>query len=132
VNFWQDVRRDRRAGRVYLPAEDLARHGVEESTLDEPAGTSAFKALIRDEVDWARGLFDAGAPLARRAPRSLRAAIGMFLAGGRAVADAIQAIGFDTLRARPSLGRLQKSRLAARAALSVAWGTLADTFRGGR
>jgi len=132
VNFWQDVRRDRRAGRVYLPAEDLARHGVAESTLDEPVGTSAFKALIRDEVDWARGLFDAGAPLARRAPRSLRAAIGMFLAGGRAVADALQAIGFDTLRARPSLGRLQKSRLAARAAISVAWGTLADTFRGGR
>ena len=132
VNFWQDVRRDRRAGRVYLPAEDLRRHGVAESALDEPAGTSAFKALIRDEVDWARGLFDAGAPLARRAPRSLRAAIGMFLAGGRAVADSIEAIGFDTLRARPSLGRLQKSRLAARAAFSVAWGTLADTFRGGR
>jgi len=56
----------------------------------------------------------------------------MFLAGGRAVADALQAVGFDTLRARPSLGRLQKSRLAARAAFSVAWGTLADSFRGGR
>ncbi len=132
VNFWQDVRRDRRAGRVYLPADDLARHGVEEAALDAPVGNPAFKALIRDEVDWARSLFDSGAPLVRRAPRSLRAAIGMFLAGGRAVADSIEAIGFDTLRARPSLGRLQKSRLAARAALSVAWGTVADTFRGGR
>ena len=132
VNFWQDVRRDRRAGRVYLPADDLARYGVEEAALDAPVGSPAFKALIRDEVEWARSLFDSGAPLARRAPRSLRAAIGMFLAGGRAVAEAIEANGFDTLRARPSLGRLQSSRLAARAVLSVAWGTLADMFRGGR
>jgi hypothetical protein len=56
----------------------------------------------------------------------------MFLAGGRAVADAIEAIGFDTLRIRPSLGRWQKARLAARAATTVAWWTVADAFRGGR
>ena len=132
VNFWQDVRRDRSAGRVYLPAEDLRRHGVAESCLDEPVGSPPFRALIRDEVDWARSLFDAGAPLARLAPRSLRGAIGMFLAGGRAVADAIETIGFDTLRARPSLGRWQKARLAARAACAVAGGALTDALRGKR
>ncbi|MFN5756772.1 MAG: squalene/phytoene synthase family protein [Planctomycetia bacterium] len=37
VNFWQDVRRDRRAGRVYLPREDMRRHGVDEWMLDAPA-----------------------------------------------------------------------------------------------
>ena len=132
VNFWQDVRRDRCAGRIYLPAEDLRRHGVAESCVDEPVGSPAFRALIRDEVAWARGLFDSGAPLARLAPRSLRGAIGMFVAGGRAVAEAIEAIGFDTLRARPSLGRWQKARLAARAACTVAGGALADAFRGKR
>ena len=132
VNFWQDVRRDRIAGRVYLPAEDLRCHGVDEAALDAPSGSDAFKALIRDEVAWARSLFDQGAPLVTRAPRSLRGAIGMFLAGGRAVADAIEAIGFDTLRIRPSLGRWQKARLAARAATTVAWWTVADAFRGGR
>jgi len=132
VNFWQDVRRDRLAGRVYLPAEDLRRFGVAESCLDASAGTPPFLALIRNEVGWARSLFDAGAPLTRLAPRSLRGAIGMFLAGGRAVADAIEAVGFDTLRTRPSLGRWQKTRLAARAAWTVAGGAVADMIRGKR
>lgn len=129
VNFWQDVKRDRIAGRVYIPADDLHRHGVDEAALDAASGCAAFKRLIRDEVAWARSLFDAGAPLVSEAPRSLRGAIGMFLAGGRAVADSIERVGFDTLRVRPTLGRWCKARLAARAAASVAGRAVGDLFR---
>lgn len=132
VNFWQDVKRDRIAGRVYIPADDLQRHGLDEAALDEASGSEAFKELIRDEVAWARSLFDGGAPLVSLAPRSLRGAIGMFLAGGRAVADSIERIGFDTLRVRPTLGRWCKARLAARAAASVARRTVTDLLRGER
>ena len=121
VNFWQDVRRDRSAGRVYLPAEDMARHGVDEATLDGTEATGAFRSLLRDEVAWARSLFDGGAALRREAPPPLRAAIGLFLAGGRAVADSIEAAGFDTLSARPTLGPWRKAGLAARAAAGIAW-----------
>jgi phytoene/squalene synthetase len=39
----------------------------------------------------------------------------MFLAGGRAVADAIERAGFDTVARRPTLGKWTKLRLAARA-----------------
>jgi len=124
VNFWQDVRRDRIAGRVYLPADDMARHGVDESDLDGAQGTAAYRGLIRDEVAWARALFDSGAALERAAPPSLRVAIGMFLAGGRAVADAIAAVGHDTLVVRPTLSRWRKAGLAGRTALSVARATL--------
>lgn len=125
VNFWQDVRRDRIAGRVYLPADDMARHGVDESVLDGERGTAAYRALIRDEVGWARLLFDAGASLPHQAPASLRVAIGMFLAGGRAVAEAITAVGHDTLAVRPTLSRWRKAGLAGRAAIAVARATLA-------
>jgi phytoene/squalene synthetase len=37
----------------------------------------------------------------------------MFLGGGRAVADAIERQGFDTLARRPTVGRWTKLRLAA-------------------
>lgn len=120
VNFWQDVRRDRHAGRVYLPAEDMARHGVEETALDASSASPAVRALLRDEVAWARQLFDAGAALVGRAPGALRGAIGLFLAGGRSVADAIEAAGYDTLAARPALGRWRKALLAGRAAAAIA------------
>lgn len=115
VNFWQDVRRDRRAGRVYLPAEDLARHGVDADTLDAAAATPALRELVREEVAWARACFDRGAALARIAPPALRPAIAAFLGGGRAVADAIERAGYDTLGRRPIVSRWTKLRLAGRA-----------------
>ena len=113
VNFWQDIRRDRLAGRVYLPLEDMRRHGVAEPMLDEPSASPALRVLVADEVAWARDCFAAGAPLAAAAPAALRPAIEMFLGGGMAVADAIERAGFDTLDRRPTVGRWTKARLAA-------------------
>ena len=115
VNFWQDIVRDLRAGRVYLPRDDMHRHGVTADDLALPRATDRVAALVRDEVAWARERFAAGAPLADVAPPVLRPAIAMFVAGGRAVADAIERAGFDTLARRPTVGRLTKIALAARA-----------------
>ncbi|MFM7108089.1 MAG: squalene synthase HpnC [Planctomycetaceae bacterium] len=115
VNFWQDIVRDLRAGRVYLPREDLDRHGVTPDDLALPRAPGRVANLVRDEVAWARERFDAGAPLANLAPPVLRPAISMFVAGGRALADAIERAGFDTLTRRPTVGRVTKLALAARA-----------------
>jgi squalene synthase HpnC len=115
VNFWQDVKRDRLAGRVYFPADDLERHRVEISALDARQATQPVRELVRDEVAWARSFFDAGAPLERLAPPTLRPAIGLFVAGGRAVADAIERFGYDTLRTRPTVSRWKKLALASKA-----------------
>ena len=112
VNFWQDVKRDRRAGRVYLPAADLQRHGLDETDLDAASASRALRALLQEEVAWAGTLFDRGAPLVERGPALLRPAIRMFLAGGRAVARAIERCDHDTLRTRPTVGRFEKLRLA--------------------
>ena len=120
VNFWQDVTRDRLAGRLYIPEEDMTRHGVGEAMLAEMPAAPAVRALLEDEVAWARECFAAGDRLPALAPRALRPAIAMFLGGGRAVADAIQAAGFDTLARRPTVSRLRKFRLATRALLAAA------------
>ncbi len=124
VNFWQDIRRDREAGRVYLPADDMRRHGVDETALDAPSASLPLRGLLREEVEWARQLFDAGAGLVGRAPRGLRPAIAIFLAGGRAVADCLERAGFDTLSVRPTVGRWRKAGLAARAACSATLASL--------
>lgn len=115
VNFWQDVRRDRAAGRVYIPAEDLERHHVDVAALDAPRAGPRLRELVRDEVAWARSHFDAGAPLQGLAPPALQPAIELFVAGGRAVADAIERVGYDTLATRPTVSRWTKLALAARA-----------------
>lgn len=119
VNFWQDLKRDRLAGRVYLPAEDMRRHGVDEAMLDEHSASPALRSLVAEEVAWARGCFDRGAPLANLAPPALRPAIGMFIGGGRAIAGAIERHGYDTLARRPVVGKATKLALAARAWLGL-------------
>jgi len=124
VNFWQDVRRDRLAGRVYLPAADMQRRGVTDAMLDDPQAGPELIGLITDEVAWARSFFDRGQPLARTAPAVLRPAIGLFLAGGRGVAEAIEQAGFDTLSRRPTLSHRAKLGLAARAAAGMVRGRL--------
>jgi len=125
VNFWQDVRRDRLAGRIYLPAADMERHGVSETMLDADRAGPELISLLADEVAWARGFFDRGQSLGRTAPAVLRPAIRLFLAGGRGVADAIERAGFDTLSRRPTLSRPAKFGLAARAATGMVCGKLA-------
>jgi squalene synthase HpnC len=122
VNFWQDIARDRAAGRVYLPREDMRRFGVDESQLDLRRAPAPLVALVREEVAWAAECFAAGAPLAGLAPAALRPAIGLFLGGGRALAAAIERAGFDTLARRPTVGRWAKLRLACRAWWSAALG----------
>jgi squalene synthase HpnC len=130
VNFCQDVRRDRLAGRVYLPRDDMQQHGVTEAMLDAQRAGPRLRELLRAEVAWARECFEAGAPLVGLAPPVLRPAIGMFLAGGRAVADAIERGGFDTLGRRPTVGKWTKLRLAAQAWCRLQ--TTPDRASGGR
>lgn len=122
VNFWQDIRRDRRAGRVYLPRDDMARFGVDEAMLDAPRASAPLRDLVAAEVAWARACFDRGAALVDAAPAALRPAIGMFVGGGRAVATAIERAGHDTLVRRPVVGRWTKAALAARAWWGVVTG----------
>jgi phytoene/squalene synthetase len=51
----------------------------------------------------------------------------MFLAGGRSIADAIERADYDTLSARPVVGRLRKLQLAARAWWGLQTARLAGT-----
>jgi squalene synthase HpnC len=100
----QDVGEDLAAGRVYLPADDLDRHGVDAALLGRVASGSAtdaerarVAALLAGEVAWARSLFDAGRPLVRTIPGRSRLAVAGFVAGGQAALDAVLAAGADAV-----------------------------------
>jgi squalene synthase HpnC len=126
INFWQDLKRDRLAGRVYLPADDMRRHGVEEAMLDAGRASPQLVQLVRHEVAWARDCLRRGMPLADVAPPSLRPAVAMFVRGGFAIADAIARQGFDTIARRPTVSRGTKIRLAA----GAWWGMVISSVRG--
>lgn len=116
VNLWQDVARDlRERGRVYLPAEAMARFGVREDDLRRPRATPELRALVAEQVVIARDLLLAGEPLHRFVPSRVALDMRMFSVGGLALCDAIAAQGHDTLARRPAPGALGRARIAARA-----------------
>lgn len=99
VEHWQDVGEDYRAGRIYLPLDDLERFGVEERDLGRPSVTPALKRLLAFEVGRARQLLHEGLPLVRLLSGSGRIAIAGFVGGGLAQLDAIERSGYDVLSA---------------------------------
>ena len=119
AEHWQDVAEDFRAGRVYLPQEDLARFGVSERDLAAPAAPAQLRELMAFEVARARKFLDEGAPLTGTLRGAARAAVAGYVAGGRAALAAIAAAGHDVLTATP---RPRKPRLAAELAKAYATG----------
>jgi squalene synthase HpnC len=100
VEHLQDVGEDARRGRVYLPADDLARAGCSVDDLLRPAAGRALRSVVAGLEVRARELLAAGAPLARSLRGRPRWAVAGFCAGGLAALDAIAAGHHDVL-ARP-------------------------------
>jgi squalene synthase HpnC len=101
LEHWQDVGEDHRAGRVYLPLEDLARFGLTEDELaaDVAAGTAgeALRALVRFEVDRAAAVLAHGTPLVGDLRGWARPCVAGFVAGGQATVSALRHTGGDVL-----------------------------------
>jgi len=106
VEHWQDVREDYVAGRVYLPATDLAAFGVNEESLRAPTASPELRTLVRFEVARAREWLGAGLPLVASLRGWARITISGYVAGGLAACDEIDRIGGDVLAQKSSPARL--------------------------
>ena len=111
ANFWQDVARDLEKGRIYIPIEELTKHGLTEADIAARRFDARYVALMKSLIARTRELFDAGMPLAQRVDSGLRTDIELFSRGGLAILDAIEASGYNTLAHRPSLSKWTKIQL---------------------
>lgn len=101
IEHWQDVAEDRRAGRVYLPQEDLAAFEVNEVELDGPVSSPALRRLMLFQITRAAELLDSGAPLVGLLRGWARLAVAGYLAGGRAALDALRRSHGEVLTGPP-------------------------------
>jgi squalene synthase HpnC len=104
ANHWQDVAVDFGRGRLYLPQEDLDRHGVTEGDLAAARVDQRFRSLMREQVDRARGFFLEGRGLPAEVRGRLRAELRLTWLGGWRILDRIETAGYDVFRRRPRLG----------------------------
>jgi phytoene synthase len=113
TNFIRDVGEDLARGRVYLPAEDLARFGVSVGDLRAGVATGAVRRLIAFEVDRARRHYARAAPgIAMLAPESrpcIRTAYELY--GG--ILDEVVAADYDVLARRAVVPNRRRLAVAA-------------------
>jgi 15-cis-phytoene synthase len=109
TNILRDVGEDLDRGRIYLPLEDLARFGVDEQALARRTIDERFIALMRFQIERARGLFSQGArglsALPADGSRSTASVMAVVYGG---ILSAIEAQGYDVFRRRAHLTNWQK------------------------
>ena len=94
----QDVAEDLSRGRVYLPAEDLARFGCTIADLSDSHTGVPLQDTLAFECARAHELLARGAPLIGELHGvRARLAVAAFVAGGRAAWDAIERADYDVL-----------------------------------
>jgi phytoene synthase len=121
TNILRDLGEDADRGRVYLPVEELERFGYAAEKLARGERDASFHALMHFQVQRARSLYDASAPLATLLPPAGRAVFLVLSRTYRALLEAIEARDYDVFSARVKLSRWRKLFLAVQA-LPVRWG----------
>ena len=105
INFWQDLSVDIPRGRIYLPQDSWAAHGVDEAHilgLDVNPNTTKLIAACADS---ARARMLKGSPLVKKVPGRAGWELRLVVQGGLRILDKMEAIHFATLRQRPTLNR---------------------------
>lgn len=123
VEHCQDVAEDRRAGRIYLPLEDLDRFGVTPTDLDATTPTEALRRLVAFVAERAEALLASGQPLLAELRGWARLAVTGYVAGGRAAVAALRRADWAVLPEHPPVRR--RDVLRELAVLSVRRGVAA-------
>jgi phytoene synthase len=104
TNFWQDLHRDYRRGRIYLPRDEQRAHGAREEDLSAGRTTPPWQAALASAALRTRALFNAGRPLCDAFRGRMRYELRATWLGGTRVLDRLAAARFDVASCRPVLG----------------------------
>jgi len=131
ANFWQDVSRDLEIGRIYIPLDRAAAHGLSEKDIVGRKFDARYVSLMKELIEYTRELFEKGMPLAKRVEGKLSVDLEMFSRGGLAVLGAIEAVGYDTLHRRAEVSKVKQAALLGRALVTHVLGGANASRNGG-
>ena len=111
VNIMRDVAEDAGRDRIYLPADEMRRHGVSERDVMAGVLTPGLHGLLADQGARARAYFAQGHKLLPLLDRRARMCVGTLSGLYLEILDVIEARGFDVFSERVSLSTTHKVRL---------------------
>jgi squalene synthase HpnC len=101
TEHWQDVGEDLARGRVYVPLEDLARHGCTIEELGAARVSERLRHVLAVEAARTAALFRAGDELVGSLRGWGRLAVAGYAGGGRAALEAIALADYEVLALNP-------------------------------
>jgi phytoene synthase len=111
TNILRDVGEDWRAGRCYLPAEELAAYGITDQDLAAGRVSTAWQAFMKFQIERNRRFYQEAEPgIALLHPDGYRAVMAASTLYG-AILDAIETQEYDVFRQRAHVSRLRKLSL---------------------
>jgi phytoene synthase len=111
TNILRDVGEDARAGRVYLPQDELRAAGYSEAELLAGALTPAFRDLLAAQIARANALYDASLPGITLLHADSQFAVAMATATYRGILSKIAANEYDVFAHRAQLTHREKIAL---------------------
>lgn len=129
VNFYQDVSRDIKINRIYIPQELLKKFDIDEGNYLNGKPGEGFNELLEEILIESENMLKDGQILLSYLPFRLRIEIGFTIAGGLEIIKKIRNIGYQVYRIRPVLTKIDYLRLFI---YSIRYGFIrsTDNFKG--
>ena len=103
TNFWQDLERDWRKGRLYVPMDEIEQRGARTEDLDDRRMTDAWRLALRAVAGRTRGLFADGRHVCGAVGGRLGYELRMTWLGGMRILDRLESSNCDVFAERPTL-----------------------------
>lgn len=104
INFLQDVAIDYHdKGRIYLPQDEMAKYGIAEAQIARGQSLGQWKPFMLFQIERARKLLQAGAPLGRVLTGRIGLEMRMIIMGGETILRKLHKSGGDIFEERPVL-----------------------------
>ena len=111
TNFLQDIARDHKRGRIYIPIEDIETFGYSTNELAQGVVNDNFRALMSFQIKRTRELFQQGFDLLKTLKGFQKVEVALFALGGLEVLKTIENKRYDVLTQRPYLSKRQKASI---------------------
>lgn len=113
ANFCQDMARDAKLPRIYLPQSRWGAHRLSEEQILAAKVSPELQATLREWCEHARHFLLAGLPLSKQGPRWLRRNVLLFIGGGLSILQSIRQADHDVWSKRIEVRRATKMGLLA-------------------
>ncbi len=111
INFIQDINRDSKLGRIYMPIDELSKFGVIEEDILYGKSNQELIKLIKFQCERSKNIINSGKTLVSNLPGPKKIPISLFIQSGNLVLKKIEKINYKTTVTRPFINKVDKSLL---------------------